>query len=48
MHPWKTNPIWFQFEPYQGAGQGGNNEPDLGLGGSVVVNLISELPGPHN
>ena len=37
-----------QFELYQGAGQGGNNEPDLGLGGSVVIDLISELPGRHN
>ena len=36
-----------QFEPYQEAGQGGNNENDLGLGVSVVVDLISELPGRH-
>lgn len=37
-----------QCEPYQGAGQGGQTYPHLGLGGSVVVDLISELPeGNH-
>ena len=32
-----------QCEPYQGASTG-NTKPELGLGGSVVVDLISELP----
>lgn len=31
-----------QAEPYQGASTG-NTMPNLGVGGSVVVNLISEL-----
>lgn len=34
-------------EPYQGA-KTGNTNPDLGVGGSVVTNLISKLPeGQH-
>lgn len=32
-----------QFEPYQGAGTG-MKIPQLGLGGSVVVDLVSKLP----
>lgn len=33
-----------QCEPYQGATPGGNPYPHLGVGGSVVVDLIAELP----
>jgi hypothetical protein len=33
-------------EPYQGA-KTGNTNPNLGVGGSVVTNLISKLPDDH-
>jgi hypothetical protein len=32
-----------QYEPYQGAGTAQSNHP-LGIGGSVVMDLIKELP----
>ena len=36
-----------QAEPYQGA-MTGNTIPELGVGGSVVVNLVSPLPSTYN
>jgi DNA excision repair protein ERCC-6 len=38
-----TTGYLLQCEPYQGASTG-NTVPDLGLGGSVISDLISELP----
>ena len=40
-----TDGYCIQFEPYQGSGLGsGVTDPDVGLGGLVVLDLISELP----
>ena len=33
-----------QCDPYQGATEGGYTHPELGLGGSVVMDLLADLP----